>query len=816
MLVDESPFQQVHDFPVQPWSINIEDYQFECPKQLLTLLGYPKQSSLTLSQLFATFEKPQLQLLQKHIQQMRKTSEIINQTVILNAYQHRYIADIEINSASANGKIIKGTIELKQYFLTKQQELEFLNSLFAKSNEGLMIADAKHRIIKVNQAMCQETGYAEHELLSRPASILKSGRYTDTFYRKLWQHIDKYKVWSGELLAKSKQGEVYTHEVRLQRVELPNNEHVYVSSTHRLDSYIDLWDADDPNQPSSIHIPEKNAFTKKLNADYQQLGKNQTIVCMVFNVSLAQKLSNITLQWLVAQRFNQLKHAGHLGILSNKMFAAYWLTPKQVENVEQIIKQTLHTLESERKEQDIVLSASINAGVSVLHVDASSPIQLLSHATQALIANSHGDSSSLHYFDRRLSKRFSRKSSLATLLRKALAANQVEVYYQPIVDLEQLKIVKFEALCRIKLDTELSYAIQELIDIAEEYKWIDKIDALVTQQALADLSLLQKHFDSPQLGMAINRSVANDSVSHCCLEETLQILEKSCVDLSLVTIELTESAYFDNSYVHAKWLDKFKEHKISIALDDFGTGYSSFSYLRQIPVNIVKIDRSFVAGLKENSNEYAMIDMLCKLTHKMGGQVIAEGVENQQELNLLSRLEVDKFQGYLFDKPQPLKQLLQKNTLYYPHLLSSLHQADELNAKSIMRRDFPKLDLDDQLKKALAKFERTQNRFLLVVEKSHCVGVLYRADLNAVISPYLNTEGEQHRDLVTLNKRVHQVMTKNHLIVAPDTSFEELFKLFVEDPYTVAIVTGPHGVCLGLITLEDMLRRQLNQQDKQN
>jgi len=816
MVEDESSFQQVRDFPVQPWSIDLESNQFECPKQLLTLLGYPKQSQLTLSQLFATLEKPQLQLLKKHIKQVIQTGQALSQTVILNAFQHRYIADINIDSASANGKILKGSIELKQSFLTKQQELEFLNSLFAKSMESLMIADANHRIIKVNQAMCQETGYTEHELLGRPAAIFKSGRYTDSFYQKLWQHVDKHKVWSGELLARSKQAEVYTHEVTIQRIDLPKHEHVYVSSSHRLDSYADLWDADDPNQRTTIHVPDKNAFTKKLNADYQQLGKNQTIICMVFNVSLAQKLSNITLQWLVAQRFNQLQHPGHLGILSNKMFAAYWLAPKQVEDIEKVLKQSLHTLEGETKEQDIVLSASINAGVSVLHVDANSPIQLLSHATQSLIANSQGDSSSLHYFDRRLSKRFSRKSTLATLLRKALAANQVSVYYQPIVDIEQLKIVKFEALCRVKLDTEMSYGIQELIDIAEEYKWIDKIDAIVTQQALADLSLLQKHFDSPQLGMSLNRSVANDSVSHCCLEETLDILKQSCVDLSLITVELTESAYFDDSYYHAKWIDKLKAHQISIALDDFGTGYSSFSYLRQIPVNTVKIDRSFVSGLSEGSHEYAMIDMLCKLTHKMGGNVVAEGVESAQELNLLSKLKVDKLQGYLFDKPQALGQILQKDTLYYPHLKEHLHQGDQLYAKNIMRRHFAKLGLDDKLKRAAEKFAAKQYRFILVIEKSHCVGVLYQADLNAAISPYLNTEGEQQRDLLTLNKRVHQVMKKDQLEVAADTPLEKLFQQFVQYPYTVAVVTGPSGVCLGLITLEDMLRQQLNQQSDES
>ncbi|MGY5452436.1 EAL domain-containing protein [Agarivorans sp. MS3-6] len=809
MVTDDSLFQIVKDFPPQAWSINIDSSSFQCPKQLIAMLGYPNQSVITLSQLFAAFEKPQLLLLKKHITQVIDTGESITQTAVLNTFNHRYIAEIIIHAMPKGKHQVTGTIELKQFFLTKQQELEFLKSLFSKSNEGFLIADQNHSILMVNAAMCRNTGYPEHELLGRPASILKSGRYNTSFYRKLWQHVDAHKIWKGELLAKSKQGEVYAHETRIQRIDLPDKSHVYVSSSHRLETGADLWDEDNPDSTTKVHVPDKQAFTNQLSTAYKALNNKDTIICLVFSLTLAQQTSVMTQQWLTAQRFHQLNTHGHLGILNPKMFAAYWVVPKKMEHVELTLKQAIAALEGENSYEDIGLSATIHAGASVLQIDASSPAQLLSHASQALIANAQGNESTLYYFDRRLSKRFSRKSILATELNKALNANKVEVYYQPIVALPSLSIVKFEALFRIKLDTDIPYSVQELIEIAEEYNWIDKIDAAVTRQALNDLPILQKHYRSAKLGMSINRSVANDRLSHCCLEDTLNIFEDSDTDLSLITLELTESAYFDDSYYHSKWLDKLKAHNIAIALDDFGTGFSSFSYLRQIPVNIVKIDRSFVSGLSEESNEYSMIDMLCKLTHKMGGKVIAEGVETEKELQLLSKLKVDMLQGYLFSKPISLADTLANSRdRKYLQLGQCIHVEKVVDAQMVMRRDIPKIGPDAQLKETLDLFEQYLSRYLLVIENSRCLGVLHLKDVNAAISPYLNTKGEQNRDLVTLNKRVHQVMQKDHTQVNLDTPFDQLFKIFVSNPYTAIAVTGPTGVCLGIIALQDMLLKQ--------
>ena len=126
-------------------------------------------------------------------------------------------------------------------------------------------------------------------------------------------------------------------------------------------------------------------------------------------------------------------------------------------------------------------------GASVLSVDAKSTQQLLSHSVQILITSPNKNESEINYFDPRLSKRFNKRKTLSKLLYKALKANKIEVYYQPIADIKEMCIVKFEALMRITLDTDISYNTQELIEIAEQYGWVDKIDMAVTKIALQDI-----------------------------------------------------------------------------------------------------------------------------------------------------------------------------------------------------------------------------------------------------------------------------------------------------------------------------------------
>ncbi|WP_413699497.1 EAL domain-containing protein [Psychromonas sp. KJ10-10] len=296
------------------------------------------------------------------------------------------------------------------------------------------------------------------------------------------------------------------------------------------------------------------------------------------------------LKWLLSRRFSESDSSGFIGEISHDIFIGMWVVEKSADQVNNLIQNMLSVLSGGAQENQLDFISIINMGVSVLYVDAKSTQQLVAHSVQTLITSPNKNASTINYFDPRLAKRFNRRKTLSRLLHQALQSDHLEVYYQPIVDIKSMRIVKFEALMRLKLDTDIEYDTQELIEIAEQYGWVDKIDMAVTKIALKDIKKIRQHYLIDDIGITINRSLSNDKISSCCLKDTLTVLSKSDIDLNTVTIELTESALFDNLNQQRVWVEKIRAKGISVALDDFGTGYSSFTYLNKLPVNIVKID----------------------------------------------------------------------------------------------------------------------------------------------------------------------------------------------------------------------------------
>ncbi|WP_413701253.1 EAL domain-containing protein [Psychromonas sp. KJ10-10] len=534
-------------------------------------------------------------------------------------------------------------------------------------------------------------------------------------------------------------------------------------------------------------------------------------------MTLLQKVSESMLKWLIAQRFIESKHIGTLGEISNDMFIGMWVVEKNADKVNALLQNMLKVLSGGNQANELDLISIINMGASVLSVDAKSTQQLITHSVQILITSPNKNESVINYFDPRLSKRFNKRTTLSKLLYKALLAEKIEVYYQPIADIEKMCIVKFEALMRINLDTEITYNTQELIEIAEQYGWVDKIDMMVTKIALQDIKKIRKHYLKDDIGITINRSLSNDKVSNCCLEDTLKLLVKSETDLNLVTIELTESALFENLDRQRTWVEKLRKLGVSVALDDFGTGYSSFTYLNKLPVNIVKIDRSFVTNITLNSNEYMMIEMLCRLTHKMGGKVIAEGIETEEELLLISRAKVDMLQGYLFSKPISLKQIISgpRNPVK-AELLDMCYQQQYAFANGVMNEEFYSIASDERLLEAKEAFAEYDTDYLVVLEKRRCVGVLARSELNKALSPYLGTKSEQKRDLLTLEKRIHQVMRKEIFTFKENTPVEEIEKTLLENTNEVIIIHNDLKHCVGIITANIMFNHKYNDEKENN
>jgi sensor c-di-GMP phosphodiesterase-like protein len=234
-------------------------------------------------------------------------------------------------------------------------------------------------------------------------------------------------------------------------------------------------------------------------------------------------------------------------------------------------------------------------------------------------------------------------------------------------------------------------------------------------------------------------------------------------------------------------------------------------------VNFIKIDRSFVTGITLQSNEYEMIKMLCKLAHKIGVKVVAEGVETVEELDLLYRADVDLLQGYLFSKPISLEEMLASPPKPFPQILMNTLQHKKVpTLADICIKEMNVVAFDDRLITLKKNFDAQLQDYCIILDNKKCVGVLYRTDYYAAISPYIGTKGEQKRDVLTLHKRVHQIMRKDFLTLHIDSEMILAKQFFTKEPSSIIVITNRNQTCLGTTNVQALLAYQNTECSKIN
>ena len=295
---------------------------------------------------------------------------------------------------------------------------------------------------------------------------------------------------------------------------------------------------------------------------------------------------------------------------------------------------------------------SASVGVALFPEDAGDIDTLVSYADQAMYAAKEQGRSCFSYFTPALQERSRFRLEVANELRGALAANQLEVYYQPIIDLASGQVIKAEALLRWTHPTMGMVPPDRFIPIAEEVGLIHTIGDWVFQQAASAARRWQVEFGR-DIQISVNKS-PRQLVTGRTQETWIDYLRDIGLAPGLVCIEITEGLLMDSRPEVASKLLLFRDAGIQVSLDDFGTGYSAMSYLKKFDIDFLKIDKSFVRDLTTDTTDRAIAEAIIAMAHKLGLQVIAEGVETQEQRALLSDAGCNFAQGYLFARPMPL------------------------------------------------------------------------------------------------------------------------------------------------------------------
>jgi predicted signal transduction protein with EAL and GGDEF domain len=298
-------------------------------------------------------------------------------------------------------------------------------------------------------------------------------------------------------------------------------------------------------------------------------------------------------------------------------------------------------------QQDIHLSASI--GISRYPADGREATALLQSADSAMYSAKR-DKQGYHFFDKSMHEAARRRLTTGSQLTGALDRNELSVEFQPLYDLATNALIRFEALCRWH-NRELGVVPPaEFIPVAEEIGLIDEIGRYVLRQACTE-ALRWQETGRPSVSIAVNVSPAQFRRKHF-VEEVGEILCETSFPARLLELEITESTLMRDLDESVRKMHRLRAMGIGISIDDFGTGYSSLSCLQNMPVEALKIDRSFISRLDQDRASVPMIRSIIAMGHALGLRVVSEGVENERQLKILTDLGSDEVQGYYFGKPE--------------------------------------------------------------------------------------------------------------------------------------------------------------------
>ncbi|PKI14878.1 bifunctional diguanylate cyclase/phosphodiesterase [Colwellia sp. 12G3] len=541
------------------------------------------------------------------------------------------------------------------------EELELAASVFDESLEAIMICDVNANIIRVNPEFTEITGYGLNEALGNTPKLLKSGHHSEDFYARLWSSIKNKGYWKGEVTNKRKNGDLFICWQIIKAVK---------DNVGNVQQYISIFSditekkkAEEQIYKLAHHdlitqLPNRLFFQKRLN-DSIILADNAAHQLAVMFIDLDHfKLINDTsghsagdeLLQKVALRLKKI--IGINNVISRFGGDEFTVLLPYIKSTEEVAAVAADILDSlllpfSILSNEITIGASI--GIGIFPDDGKDASTLLSCADNAMYSAKEGGRASCHFYTKQMRIDTHERVMMERELRDALKDGEFFLHYQPQIDIRTNSVIGTEALIRWQHPTKGLIPPDKFIPVAEATGLIVPIGQWVIEEACRQLQLwIDDGFDD--LTMAINLS-ARQFFQKDLLEIIEQAIEVSGIPPSKLEFEITESMMMVNIEETIETLHKIKSIGVQLSIDDFGTGYSSLSYLKRFPLNKIKIDKSFIDNITDNTDDLSIVKAIIGIAHSLNLTVIAEGVETVEQYQLLTQYQCNEIQGYYFSKP---------------------------------------------------------------------------------------------------------------------------------------------------------------------
>lgn len=573
---------------------------------------------------------------------------------------------VEVNSTLVSFKgdtaVLSSVRDIRER-LEKEEQLKQLMTVVENSNDGVLVTDVTGSIIAVNRAFCRISGYDEEDVLGKTPRMFQSGIHDKSFYQAMWNELAQYGQWQGEIWNRNKAGESYPEMLSIRAL---------TDDAGTVYRYVGIF-ADLSNEKALekkvLHLAQTDPLTGMANRvlfrdRLQQAIKHaqrHVTTLAVYSLGLDHfKKINDSLGHVigdkilieVAKRLKKcLRGEDSFCRHSGDEFTLMTYGGADAMDASTVATKILNAIRLPFivDESELFLTASI--GIALFPRDSSDDLGLMQKAENAMHQSKKNGRDCFCYFSREFSQQAEQALHLTNMLHKALEKEELQLYYQPQVDLESRAIIAAEALLRWHNDEMGWISPAQMIPIAEESGLILPIGQWVLEQVAQQI---RSHYETNKewLPIAVNISV-KQFITDDFIEMVMKIIDAHAIPARCLELELTESLMLADVELAVKKMGELHTLGVPLALDDFGTGYTSLAYLKRFPVNKIKLDRAFVTDIHHSKGDAALAKSLVAFTREMEFELIAEGIEEEIQGEYLKAMGFRYGQGYLYSRPLP-------------------------------------------------------------------------------------------------------------------------------------------------------------------
>jgi diguanylate cyclase (GGDEF)-like protein/PAS domain S-box-containing protein len=533
---------------------------------------------------------------------------------------------------------------------------------FDETSEAILITDAQGRVTAVNRAFTEITGYAAADVLGRDPRFLRSGRHDDAFYAQIQEALATEGHWRGEIWHRRKNGELFPAWLAVSRLR---DEAGLVD--HRIGIFSDISrqkrDAErirflayyDP----LTGLPNRTLLADRVAKGIARARRQGARLALLFldldgfkhiNDSLGH-LAGDTLLRMIGERLKQTtRDADTLARFGGDEFVLL-VEVDDIGHACAAAQRCLDALAAPLCIDTLETAVTASIGISVYPDDGDGFDLLVRNADTAMYHAKEAGRNQFCFFTAGMNAKAASRTAIGNRLRRALEQGELTLHYQPQADLAGSEVHGVEALARWHDEQLGTVPPAEFIPIAEEIGLIGALGAWVLREACRQAVAWQR-LGLPHVAIAVNVS-ALQLRSPDFLGIVQHALRESGLDAHWLELELTESVLMHEAEATLATLRSLSALGIRIAVDDFGTGYSSLAYLRRLPIDKLKIDRSFVRDLGVDPDASVIVATIIRMAHSLKLKVLAEGVESSEQVTLLRAQGCDEMQGYWLGRPLP-------------------------------------------------------------------------------------------------------------------------------------------------------------------